>query len=994
MTKVIVTTSWDDGHKLDLRTAKLLQKYGFKSTFYISLEDRELRQEDRLDENEIRLLAQDFEIGAHTMTHPKLDQISDDLAKKEIYESKYALERITGKPVTSFCYPYGSYNGKIKQFVEQAGFTYARSIKRFTTNSIDRFAANTSVDTFDHMRDGIHSVYNLCSKKPWRIFKLRRWDNLAKELFFKAQKEDGVFHLWGHSKDIEIHNDWGRLENLLAFIAKQDGVIFATNSELPIKKPKLLVAAPYFRQELGGLEKYAFQITSGLKNNFGWEVAVVTSGETGQNKVIVDYYEGIKVYRLPYTVKLSNTPIGLLWYSEIKKIIDIEKPDIIKTHMPVPGIADIISYASGDIPLIVTYHMGSMKKGKQPVDFIIWLYENILLRRTLAKAQSIICPSVFVQSDFLKNYFYKTFVISPGVDTDLFHPVQNESKYNLMHVGGLKKGEGHKGLIESLKAVAELKNQYPEIHLNIVGRGDNYEHFKKLCRKMEIENNVTFCGLLKTKDIVTIYQKTNVFIAPAKKESFGIAIIEAMACGLPVIANNAEGIPYLIQNEKNGYIVDVKKNQIADKVKFLFQNPSVAKRIGDAARDFVVANYQWDNNVAETNRYLLKTLGLVENKPKLMIVTPYFFPKVGGLENYAYNIARRLHESGNYEVSVVTSNHKTKKYEREIIAGMKIYRLPTWFKFSNTPVNPLWYWQIKHIFKRERPNIIHLHAPVPFISDTAALAAGKTPKVLTYHAGSMIKGKWPDDVLIYIYERIFLPILFRHVNVIVSVSKSFGQSKIGKLFAYKTKLIMPGVDTKQFTFSSLPSNSKIVTFVGRVELSSKWKGIEYLLQAISFVINDIPDIKLEIIGGGDAIEYYQKQAEALGIKKSVKFFGYQTGQDLIDAYQRSSVVVLPSTSEAESFGMVLIEAMASGRPVIGSDIGGIAYVIDNQKNGLLVPPKNPEALAKAINLILGNKELAKKYADNGTIKAKNFDWEKITNKTEIIFQKVINENKI
>jgi glycosyltransferase involved in cell wall biosynthesis/peptidoglycan/xylan/chitin deacetylase (PgdA/CDA1 family) len=995
MNKVIVTTSWDDGHKSDLKTAKLLKKYGFTGTFYVSPESRELRPEEKLSEEDLRSMAEDFEIGAHTMTHPRLDRISATEAKNEIVDSKQALEKIIGKPVTSFCYPYGGYNSRVKQIVKETGFTFARSIDRFATDNIDRFAAKTSVDTFDHMRDGMWSVLHLCGKKPWRIFKLRRWDNLAKEMFLKAQKENGVFHLWGHSHDIELHNDWDRLEKLIAFIAKQDNVCFAKNSELPINRPKVLVAAPYFGQDLGGLEKYAFQITSGLQKDYGWDAVVVTSGESDLKMTKMEYYEGIKVYHMPNTLKISNTPASLSWHRQIKRIIAIEKPDIVNAHMPVPGIADIVSFAAGKIPIVVTYHMSSMKKGRWQTDFLIKLYESIFLRFTLVKAQAIICPSEFVKTGFLNKYFPKISVISPGVDIDSFRPARADSKYNLMHVGGLKKGEKHKGLIRSLEAVADLKSKYPEVHLNVVGRGNDAGYYQELSAKMGIEKNVTFCGLLGPQEMVSIYQKTNVFIAPASKESFGMAIVEAMACGLPVVANKAEGIPYIIQDGKNGYLVEAGKiNQIAEKIDFLFQHPDTAKIIGETARNSVVDNYQWNNKVTETNIHLLRILKLETEKPKLIMVTPYFYPKVGGLENYAYNIARRLRKNGNYDVSVITSNDSSRNFAREIIEGMNIYRLPTWFKLSNTPISPLWYWQIKHIFKFERPSIIHLHAPVPYISDIAALAAGKTPTILTYHAGSMIKGKRPVDILIYIYENIFLYKLYKSVDAIVSVSQKFERSRYGNLFAYKTQLIPPGVDTKRYTFTPLPDGTKIVTFVGRVELSSKWKGISFLLRAMSLVIKNIPDAKLEIIGGGDAVRYYQKQIDALGIAESVRMLGYQTDQDLIDAYRRSSVVVLPSTSEAESFGTVLIEAMASGRPVIGSNIGGIVFVIDHQKNGLLVPPKNPEALAKAIKIILENDEMKKTFADNGVIKAKTFDWELQTEKYQELYQKLLDDKPI
>src|SRR5215469_1471877 len=112
MKKVIVTTSWDDGHKLDIKLAKLLKKYGIKGTFYVSPKNHELSKKDRLSNAEIKSLSKDFEIGAHTMTHPHLTRIAPDKAFQEIKESKEYLESIIDKKVNSFCYPYGDFNEK------------------------------------------------------------------------------------------------------------------------------------------------------------------------------------------------------------------------------------------------------------------------------------------------------------------------------------------------------------------------------------------------------------------------------------------------------------------------------------------------------------------------------------------------------------------------------------------------------------------------------------------------------------------------------------------------------------------------------------------------------------------------------------------------------------------------------------------------------------------------------------------------------------------
>lgn len=360
--------------------------------------------------------------------------------------------------------------------------------------------------------------------------------------------------------------------------------------------------------------------------------------------------------------------------------------------------------------------------------------------------------------------------------------------------------------------------------------------------------------------------------------------------------------------------------------------------------------------------------------PHLVLVAPYFPPKIGGMENYAHKVASEFAKSGVYKVSVVTTSHEINTYREEIIDGMRIYRLPFWFKLSNTPISLAWYFWFRKFFKKTKPDVIHLHSPVPFMADVAAYAAGGIPTILTYHSGSMLKGRILPDLFIRAYESIFLRILLRKVSAIVPVSMSFLDKKWGKKFAYKTTLIMPGVDASRFSARALPRGGKTILFVGRIELTSGWKGIAELLAAMKIVLAQCPEARLEFVGGGDAVLFYEQMARALGIWDSVEMRGPAFGDDLARAYHRAALFVLPSTSDAEQSSMALIEAMASGRPVVGTRIGGTPYIIKDGVTGLLVEPKDPEALAKALLRILNNDDLAEELARGAAAAAQEVDW--------------------
>jgi len=375
---------------------------------------------------------------------------------------------------------------------------------------------------------------------------------------------------------------------------------------------------------------------------------------------------------------------------------------------------------------------------------------------------------------------------------------------------------------------------------------------------------------------------------------------------------------------------------------------------------------------------------------KIMVVAPYFPPHIGGAENYAYNIAKGLKEEYGWEIVAITSNHEKRERKEEIIDGIKIYRLPFWFKISNTPVNPMWLFSIRRILREEQPDIINAHSPVPFISDITSLIADKTPLIITYHSGSMIKPSSIWNPLIFLYELLFLPMIFRKSQKIICYSPDFMRRNLN-VYKDKVNYIPPGVDTKEFKLSKKRSTNDVL-FVGRIEKNSDWKGISYLLEAISIVKQIKPEISLRLVGPGDRVDYFKMYAQKLGINKNVKFVGSKINSGLSLEYQQSKVIVLPSIMQSESFGIILIEAMACRKPVIGSNVGGIPYVIDNNENGLLVPPKDPEALAKAIIKILKNPKLAKKMGENGYKKVKeNFTWDKQIKKTKKIIEESIDK---
>jgi peptidoglycan/xylan/chitin deacetylase (PgdA/CDA1 family) len=238
----IVTTSWDDGHRLDLKLASLLEKYRIKGTFYIS----PFYLKDRLTEDEIREISKYHEIGAHTLTHRDLASIPIDEAEKEIRLSKLYLERVLGHEVGMFCYPKGKYNQRIKEIVKKNGFLGARTC---------------NVENFDLPKDPYEWRITLYASNGSPLMTLRiwirskisarallDWECRAKLLFDQFLESGGIYHLYGHSWEIDRNNEWDKLERVLRYISFREGVKYETNFGL-IKEVRKYMANNLLREK-------------------------------------------------------------------------------------------------------------------------------------------------------------------------------------------------------------------------------------------------------------------------------------------------------------------------------------------------------------------------------------------------------------------------------------------------------------------------------------------------------------------------------------------------------------------------------------------------------------------------------------------------------------------------------------------------------------------------------------------------------------------------
>jgi glycosyltransferase involved in cell wall biosynthesis len=301
------------------------------------------------------------------------------------------------------------------------------------------------------------------------------------------------------------------------------------------------------------------------------------------------------------------------------------------------------------------------------------------------------------------------------------------------------------------------------------------------------------------------------------------------------------------------------------------------------------------------------------------------------------------------------------------------------------------------LFMKEDPAIIHTHWLIPQgFAGAVFHRIWKVPHVATVHG---------SDLNLITSNKILAPVgrfIVRETDII-TVNSAYTRRQL-ESFAPETlnkiRVIPMGIDPEKYRqgpFSDLKNKYRIDHLVLSVGRLIDWKGTVYLIEAMPGVLRHFPETLLLIAGTGPEKESLVRRVRELGLESRVKFLGVVDTRELISLYQSADVFILPSISKngkTEALGVVLLEAMASGCPVIGSNVGGIPDIILDGNNGFLVPEKRPDLLAEKIVRILSDNKLQEKFRKNGLMHVeKLFSWEKISADFSRVFDGILKNQK-
>jgi len=342
----------------------------------------------------------------------------------------------------------------------------------------------------------------------------------------------------------------------------------------------------------------------------------------------------------------------------------------------------------------------------------------------------------------------------------------------------------------------------------------------------------------------------------------------------------------------------------------------------------------------------------------------FFPPDVGGIESFIYDLTEKL--SQEIKCDVLCSNSKNKTII-EKKGNYTIIRTASFGKLFSTSISPPMVYWLKKIGNNY--DIIHLHLPDPMANLSYFLVRPETKLILHWHSDIIRQKK------ILFFYRPLQDWLLRKADKIIATSPNYIEgSEYLKNYKEKCTVIPSGLNPEKLKIDennvkeikNLYKDKPIIFSLGRLVY---YKGFEYLIEAMKDI-----DAYLLIGGSGPLKESLQKKIEYLNLTRKVFLLGKIKDEDLGSYYQACDVFCLSSIHRTEAFGLVQVEAMYFGKPIVSTDIkgSGVSWVNQNNVTGLIVPPKDSKALAKAIDKIIKNPELKEKFGENAK---KRFDQE-------------------
>ena len=372
---------------------------------------------------------------------------------------------------------------------------------------------------------------------------------------------------------------------------------------------------------------------------------------------------------------------------------------------------------------------------------------------------------------------------------------------------------------------------------------------------------------------------------------------------------------------------------------------------------------------------------------RIALVSPYDFAFPGGVTSHIAHLDESFRAAG-HEVAIIApcslSAEQMARPNLEIVG--RPVPIPARGSVARVTLSLRLAKKVKAILDDHQFEIVHLHEPLAPALPITVLRMSDSINIGTFH--SYAGGSWA-----YFYGRRILKRWFRKLHGKIAVSPP-AMRFVSNYFPGYYNIIPNGIDYQRFArdvpkLEQYDDGKLNILFVGRLE---KRKGLKYLLRAFAYVKRQVPNCRLIVVGPGERLRSgYSKIIRQSGVT-DVEFVGFVPDEELSRYYRTADVFCSPATGQ-ESFGIVLLEAMAAGTAIVASNIDGFASVMTHGAEGLLVPPKDEQELALSLVNILADDQERHRMAAAGRVKARDYSWDRVSSRVLSYYERLLGEDR-
>jgi len=743
------------------------------------------------------------------------------------------------------------------------------------------------------------------------------------------------------------------------------------------KKLNILYMLPELN--VGGVETHVLSLALGMKE-LGHNVLVISNGgalvprleEGGIEHMVMPVH-----HKSPVTVNEQAR--------RVRELIERRGIHVVHAHSRVPAWIAHFATRRACAAFIISAH------GQ---------YASHIGSRVMGWGDHIICVSDIIREHMrarLKADPARMSTVYNGIDMDeaLAHlrdardPADMRAEFGFPqdapvvgHIGRLTITKGPRYFLD---AVAALAKKRPNVRALVVGDGQLRKELQDRAAELGIDANVIFTGV--RTDVYSILNMLDVYVVSSLYEGFPMGCLEAMSGRVPIVATGVGGIPEMLTHEKTALLAESKDTDaLAAYMDRLLGDPDLRARLTEAGFETVSRRFsrrRMLQEVLDVYTHVLRTsYGMFQpvrassamDRPRVLLALPEL--QVGGVETHVIDLARGLKRKG-YEPLVVS--HGGKLVEKLAQDNIRHVDLPI---HSKSPlVISSMVGRMHQVIKENNIELVHAHSRVPAWICYMAMRGDKDnrPFITTCHStysvhvGSRVMTMGDSMIAVSAFVRQHM---LRNFGTAPDRITTVHNGIAPDLFDAARGREMVAKYRHEF---GLDGDTRVV---GMVASLTPRKGYAFFIRAAQAILKKYPNVVFLGVGGGVQKDELEAMARDAGLDGRFRFLGVR--QDVRDLIYSFDIFVLSSMSEGLPY--VILEAMCMKKPIVSTNVGGIPEAIDHGANGLLVSPKDVDALAASILSLLQDKDKARALGEAAHQRiADSFTVEKMVDQTEQIY---------